>query len=373
MIEWNYISEIEKSNGYEDVIEELKSFKKEDYMLLPSEEERNKMIDEIFNIYRLKNIFPITYYNDDGILKEINSCIDKNVKWDKFDNILDFKFNQGQSLCRFLFPNMQDVVVKNVVNNSPYYKFHDDLKLKKAIKFCLEHKTVKNPVIPSAIKDGLEMLGGNVATNFKSMNAKALYERYTPKDGIIYDFSCGYGGRMLGALTSNNNYKYFGVEPNTETFNNLNRLGKYIEKAKKKENIFKIYKQGSEDFRLNKSEYIDFAFSSPPYFNLEVYSNEETQSYIKFPTIEEWLEGYVRETIKNIYFMLKKDRYYAVNIADFKIGSKTVEFVSEWIRISEEEGFKFSEQIHMKLQNRRGTGNGENVRSKREGIFVFKK
>ena len=62
MIEWNYISEIEKSNGYEDVIEELKSFKKEDYMLLPSEEERNKMIDEIFNIYRLKNIFPITYY-----------------------------------------------------------------------------------------------------------------------------------------------------------------------------------------------------------------------------------------------------------------------------------------------------------------------
>lgn len=372
MIEWNYTSQLDKSSGYEDVMDKLKTYTKEDYLSL-NNDEREKMIEEIFNIYRSKNIFPITYYSENGVLEEINRCVEKDVNWDKDDDVLDFKFNQGQSLCRFLFPNMQDVVVKNVKNNSPYHKFHNDAKLKKAIKFCLEHKNVKSPAIPTAIKDGLEMLGGNVATNFKSMNAKALYERYTPKNGVIYDYSCGYGGRMLGALTSKNNYKYFGAEPNTETFNNLNKLGRYIEKATGRENIFKIYKKGSEDFKLSKGEYIDFAFSSPPYFNLEVYSDEETQSYIKFQTLETWLEGYVRETIKNIYFMLKKDCYYAVNIADFKVGKQEVEFVNEWIRISEEEGFTFVEEIHMKLQNRRGTGNGENKRGKKEGVFVFKK
>ena len=371
MIEWIYNSQLEKSSGYEDVMDELKSYTKENYLAL-DEYGKESMIEEIFNIYRSKNIFPITYYNEEGILKEINSCVDKDIKWNE-NNVLDFKFNQGQSLCRFLFPNMQDVMIKNVKNNSPYYKFHDDTKLKKAIKFCLEHKSVKSPVVPRTIRGGLEMIGGNVATNFKSMNAKALYERYTPKNGIIYDFACGYGGRMLGALTSKNNYKYFGVEPNTETFNNLNKLGSYIEKVTGRKNIFKIYQQGSEDFRTSKGEYVDFAFSSPPYFNLEVYSNEETQSYIKFPTLNEWFEGYVRDTIKNIYFMLKNDCHYAVNIADFKIGKKEVKFVNEWIRISEEEGFTFVEEIHMKLQNRRGNGNGENKRGKKEGIFVFKK
>lgn len=372
MIQWNYYSEVEKSNGYEDVLDKLKTYTKERYMLLDDDGKEN-MINEVFDIYRNKNIFPITYYNEQGILKEIEKCIDKNIDWNEDNDVLDFKYNQGQSLCRFLFPNMQDVVIKNVKNNSPYYKFHDDNKLKRAIKFCLEHKSVKSPVVPSAIKDGLEMIGGNVATNFKPMNAKALYERYVPKNGIIYDFACGYGGRMLGALTSKNNYSYFGVEPNSGTFDNLNKLGNYIEQVTKRKNSFKIYKKGSEDFRLSKGEYFDFAFSSPPYFNLEVYSNENTQSYIKFPTLDKWLEGYVRKTIKNIFFMLKKDRYYAVNIADFKIGNKNVEFVDEWIRISEEEGFTFVNTIHMKLQNRRGQGNGENKRGKKEGIFVFKK
>lgn len=372
MIVWNYDSQTKKSNGYEDVLDDLKKYTKESYMEL-DDKGKNNMIEEIFKIYRSKNIFPITYYNEDGVIEEIKSCINKEVNWDASSDVLDFKYNQGQSLCRFLFSNMQDVVVKNVNNNSPYYKFHDDAKLKKAIKFCLEHKTVKSPVVPSAIKDGLEMLGGNVATNFKSMNAKALFERYVPKDGIIYDYACGYGGRMLGALTSKNNYKYFGVEPNTETFKNLNVLGSHIEKTTGRSGIFKVYQQGSEDFKTSKGEYVDFAFSSPPYFNLEVYSKEETQSYIKFPTLEKWLEGYVRETIKNIFFMLKYDCHYAVNIADFNIGKNKVEFVNEWIKISEEEGFTFVEEIHMKLQNRRGNGNGDNKSGKKEGIFVFKK
>ena len=40
------------------------------------------------------------------------------------------------------------------------------------------------------------------------MKAKALYEKYCPENGIIYDFACGFGGRMLGALSSKKNFKY---------------------------------------------------------------------------------------------------------------------------------------------------------------------
>ena len=218
------------------------------------------------------------------------------------------------------------------------------------------------------------MIGGNVATNFKAMNAKALYEKYCPRNGVIYDFACGFGGRMVGALSSKNNYEYVGVEPCRETFNNLNVLGNHIHRTFGSSNKFDIYCVGSEDFGVDDEPFADFAFSSPPYFSLERYSNEDTQCYIKYPTLEEWFDGYVKPTIQNIYNIVKSGCYYAVNIADFKIGKNDVEYVDRWIDISEEIGFEFTEQIHMKLQTRRGNGHDDtNLRTKKEGIFVFKK
>jgi hypothetical protein len=360
---WNYTSVGKKSSGYEDVLEFFKTYNKKIYVSL-NDEQRKDIQEDVLEIYRSKNIYPITYYNDQGISDEIKKCVDRDVD---FDKILDLKYNQGQSLCRFLFPNLHKVDAGTAKNNSMWDRFYDDHKLKRAIDFALRFK---KSVTPSEIRTALELIGGNVGTNFKAMNAKALYEKYVPENGIIYDFSAGFGGRMLGALTSKNNYKYFGVEPCEETFENLNILGRHIERTLGRKNIFQIYKCGSEDFRLKKGEYIDFAFSSPPYFNLEKYSEEETQCYNKFPTLEEWFSGYVKATIENIYYMLKKDCYYAVNIADFNYGNKQVKYVDRWIELSEEVGFTYVEQIPMKLTTRVGSGHSGD---KKEGIFVFRK
>jgi hypothetical protein len=367
MTSWNFTNDTDKKSitGYEDVLDQLKSYTKEEYTNENTTSERkNEMIEDVFAIYRGKNIFPITYYNEEGIRDEIKKCVEKDVSFD--GKTLDLKFNQGQSLCRYLFPNLS-VVDAKIDNNSMYARFYDDHKLKRAIDFALRFK---KSVTPSEIRTSLEMIGGNVATNFKTMNAKALYEKYTPKNGTIYDFSAGFGGRMLAALTSKNNYRYLGVEPCVETYNNLLQLGEHIDNTIEARLRWAIYCQGSEDYCHKAGNFVDFAFSSPPYFNLEKYSDEETQCYNKFPTLDEWYNGYVRETIKNIYFMLKPNAHYAVNIADFNIGKDKVEFVDKWIQISIEEGFEPCEKIDMKLQKRVGNGH-ENV--KKEGIFVFKK
>lgn len=365
---WNVKNNLD-GNGYEDVYHLLNPMKREEFRAL-HDNEKEKVINDIFEIYRGRNIFPITYFNYDNCIKEVIKCVEKDVEFK--NGTIDLPYTQGANLCRFLFPNLMRVECKGVKNNSPYDKFVDDYKLKRAISFAL---TYKSGVIcsPSNIRGGLEMIGGNVATNFKPMVAKALYEKYTPKNGVIYDFACGFGGRLLGALSSKNNYKYMGVEPCTETFESLNILGKLIENATNRNNIFRLYQIGSEDFK-GWRETIDFSFSSPPYFTLERYSEEETQCYNKFKELDEWIEGYIRPTIKNIYQMLKHDRYYAVNIADFKIGNKEFAYVDEWIRISQEEGFQFHEQLAMTLQTRRGEGHSEtNGRTKKEGVFVFYK
>lgn len=362
----NYESETKSSTGYEDVLDKLKSYSKEEYVNA-TPERQEELVNEVFNIYRSKNIFPVTYFNEEGVKEEIKKCIKAEPICD--GKVLANRGVSGQMLLKYLFPNLQKVVIKGRKGETIYDKFYNDDMLKRAIRFCFLYDNAR--MTPSGIAGGLRLTGVNSASNFKPMNAKALYERYTPEGGTIYDFACGFGGRMLGALSSKKNFKYIGVEPNSETFESLHRLGKHIESVTGRENSYELHKMGSEEFKPNEVEFVDFAFTSPPYFNLEQYTDEDSQCYVKYPTLESWFEGYVRPTIKNIYGMLKYDRYYAVNIADFNVNGTRVEFVDKWIEISEEEGFEYVNNISMRVQARRGYGHDKVANEKREGIFVF--
>ena len=153
----------------------------------------------------------------------------------------------------------------------------------------------------------------------------------------------------------------------------LHELGDYIEMVTGREDSYELHCCGSEDFR-GPAESVDFAFSSPPYFDLEVYSDEETQCFNKFPELEDWLEGYVRATIKNIHHMLKRGAVYAVNIADFTVGgSKEVAYVDEWIRISTEEGMPLYDTVYLGVTARAGSAQQAAGELKKENILIFKK
>ena len=194
------------------------------------------------------------------------------------------------------------------------------------------------------------------------------------RGGIVFvTGNCGFGGRMLGCLSSKKNFRYVGTDPCTETMYHLHELAGYIEDVTGREDSYELHCCGSEDF-CGPDESIDFAFSSPPYFDLEVYSDEPTQCFNKFPTLEEWLEGYVRATIKNIYRMLRKGAVYAVNIADFTIGgSREVAYVDEWIRISTEEGMPLYDTVYLGVTARAGSAQQAAGELKKENILIFKK
>ena len=190
---------------------------------------------------------------------------------------------------------------------------------------------------------------------------------------IFVTGNCGFGGRLLGCLSSKKNFRYVGTDPCTETMYHLHELGDYIEMVTGREDSFELHCCGSEDF-CGPAESVDFAFSSPPYFDLEVYSDEETQCFNKFPELEDWLEGYVRATIKNIFHMLKRGAVYAVNIADFTVGgSKEVAYVDEWIRISTEEGMPLYDTVYLGVTARAGSAQQAAGELKKENILIFKK
>ena len=351
--------------GYEDVYDQL-NYTKEDY-----DNDPENVTNNVFNVYRSVNLVPIIYYTESGIIKAIRDFA--TTKYNTIQsNVLGLGNNSGQTINRFLFPNMMSAEPKGRGSNSLKDRFFNDDKLRRAIRICFEFRDGNNLVYPTAIRRALELVTGENVTNFKAQNAKAIVEHLCPVLwGNIYDYSAGYGGRLLGITSSNMRYNYIGIDPNTETIKYLDYLNNCIEEAVGIKG--EIIQSVSEEYQPNE---IDLAFSSPPYFNLEKYSDEKTQCMVRYRTLNEWFSGYAEPTIKNIYKGLNKDGIFATNIADYKTyGQKEpVEVVQTWISNAERIGFKHVKTIKMMLNTRPGVGNNKTEgREKFEGVYVFQK
>ena len=201
--------------------------------------------------------------------------------------------------------------------------------------------------------------GSQGVSNFRPTAAKVVYEEYGG-DGVTWDMSCGWGGRLLGALSSNRIKKYIGTEPASKTFKGLLEIKndfKYLYKE------IELHKAGSENFVPEKNS-IDLCFTSPPYFDTEKYSNEPTQSYLKYPTEDGWISGFLYDTISNCYRGLKNNGYMLMNIANTSSG-KNIENAT--MKISKDLGFEYINTLKLTLSSIAGKGH------KYEPIFVFKK
>ena len=352
--------------GYEDYYNELEKFTKETYDANPQ-----KTIDDVFNIYRSRGIVPIVYYTEEGLIKTIKEF--STAKYNSVqDNVIGLGNNQGQTINRFLFPNMMTAEPKGRGSNSLKDRFFDDRKLKRAIRICFEFRQGEKLVFPNTIRTALELVTGENITNFKAQNARAIVEHLCPVLwGKVYDYSAGYGGRLLGISGSNMRYNYIGIDPNTETVKYLNYLNSLIYQAIGVKN--EIVCATSEEYQ---PEEVDCAFSSPPYFNLEKYTDEPTQCMVRYQSLDSWFEGYVEPTLQNIYRGLNNDGIFATNIADYKTyGQKEpIKIVERTIQNATRIGFKHIQTIKMMLTTRPGVGNDRlEKHTKWEGVYVFKK
>ena len=354
---------------YEAVEEQLATYTAERYKQTP-----DQVVKEVFDIYRSINIVPIVYYTESGLIKEIkqlSNTTGNQVERDDGDFRIGLGNNQGQTVNRFLFPNMMTAEPKGRGSNSLKDRFLDDRKLERAIRLCFDYRDGNNLVSPTALRRALELVTGENIQNFKPLNARAIIDHLCPVMwGNVYDYSAGYGGRLLGIATGKMRYNYTGIDPNSETFNHLNYLNSLILTATG--NNSTIIQAVSEEYEPHD---MDLAFSSPPYFNLEKYCDEPTQCMVRYTTLDDWFEGYVVPTMKNVYRGLNSDGIFATNIADYKsYGNKEYAVVERWIATAQSLGFNHASTIKMMLNTRPGVGNNKvEGREKFEGVYVFTK
>jgi hypothetical protein len=369
---WNYEcpESQETSTGYDDV--DFDKYSKAWYNSF-APEDRDKALDEIADIYLDRGIYPTLYYSEFGTYNELNRV---------FDNTVGFNGNYvknnsiGRMWENWRFPNIHRVMVQQqgADRGSMYDKFFIRKWLKQAIRFIIDNGKEGSSPIPTRVYSALRLVGGS-ASNFKNTDAQAIYERYCPENGLILDTSMGFGGRLLGAMSSQKNFYYIGTDPNTETCYHLHELRDDL-------NNFMGVDYDRMEIHCVGSEYIegidgqvDFSFTSPPYFNCEVYSTEESQSYNKYSELDGWVENFVRPTIRNIRKSLKKGGLCAINIADFYTkDTGKINFVDKWIEISEEEGLPWDSDFYLGISARAGTASQKAGDStKKERVPVFRK
>jgi hypothetical protein len=211
------------------------------------------------------------------------------------------------------------------------------------------------------------------AVNFPPLTAKYLYERYTDhiktQEQInLYDPSSGWGGRLLGALSVDDerNIHYIGTDPNTDHSTTPGRT-KYHEFADffntktyratglfPKTHTYEIFQHGSEEihndpkFQKYKGK-LDMIFTSPPYFAKEAYSEDPEQSYKKFSQYDAWREGFLRKTLETCVEYLNNDRYLLWNIADAVFGGEMLPLEQDSIDILTSKGMIYKGKIKMAL------------------------
>ena len=369
--EWGYTPVSNVCTGYESVEPQLRALSKERWTK-ENDAGREAIQQEVFDLYRSINRVPVTYFNLDGCREQIRDVAHKNKSI--VGKQLGVGNNDGLAFGRFWFPNMQDAKTRSNDTVSIRSRFMHDAKLKRAIKLCYVHRDEgAESVIPRNLRRALELVNGGTIQNFKPMNARAVWEYICPTMwGNVLDFSSGYGGRMLGAMTSRMAYNYTGIDPNTRTFQGLEALGTLLDEQGQGRG-FSMNCMPSEEFDPEPGFY-DAAFSSPPYFNLETYTDEPTQCMNRYTNLDLWFDGYVAPTLEMIHRALAADAIYAVNIADYKTGKDQFAIVDQWKDLSEKVGFKYVETIDMLLNVRPGVGNNKLGKAyKSEGIYVFRR
>lgn len=202
-------------------------------------------------------------------------------------------------------------------------------------------------------------------SNFPYRPAIDILEKYNVNDNY-YDFSCGWGVRLLASLSKNINY--FGTDPNAKLVKELYNLANTYRDVTNTKTLVDIRNLGSEVYIPEWAGKMGMAFSSPPYFDLEIYStNDQTGQSTENRNYEQWLDEYSKPTIKNIKKYLIDDGYLLYNIKNIK----GYDLYDDMKKIIIDEGFELIEEVELKNINRINLQ--QLNRNNYELVMVFKK
>ena len=236
-------------------------------------------------------------YSDSDLLKDWNALI----KWNARVDTMASTQRVGMKLCEHFFPNFFDI--ENKDGNSFKSLWKAD-KLEKVLRW--NRKSHSTPYL-SELRRGI-YFNYKLAksTMYRPQMAKMVVTNLGAKR--VLDPCAGWGGRMLGVVAAGAEYVAF--EPNTETYEGLLKLIKLLGIEDK----VRIIKDSALEMDKYDIGEFDLILTSPPYFDLEVYSHEDTQSIKGCDTYSMWVNNFLKPLIELSISHMKQNGWSCWNV-----------------------------------------------------------
>ena len=278
--------------------------------------------------------------------KLYKSLVEKVVSTDKITAQLCS--NSNKIIKTVMYKHLYDV---KDYNGNNYKSLWTKENLERA--FNLELKTTKSkPDIPRGqgetiftnIFEILKRIKFNPVTIYSPLMTKSILKTLDCK--TVFYPCIGWGGRMIGTCSIDG--EYVGCEPYTSTFYGLQRIKEELNL----QNVT-LYNCPVEDILNDKklsSKTFDCCLTSPPYYNLEIYCNEETQSINKYKTYNEWLDKFIEPIIK--YVSIHCTKYSCWSVKNFKT-DKQYNLYDDIVHLHKKYGWIYYTEYSVKKQNKK--------------------
>jgi len=232
--------------------------------------------------------------------------------------------------------------------------------LEKALRFNRQYHST--PYVSEIIRSISFTNGLGKITIYRPVLAKTIVNYFNARS--VLDVCVGWGGRMLGAKSVDPDVCYTGFEPCLKTYNGLCKIRDVLHL----ENI-RLFNTPAEIGLLNipPDEKFDLALTSPPYYNLELYSDEESQSVKANGTYDQWLSEFIKPVIENLVTRVK---YSCWSVKNFKTDKK-YNLYDDIVKIHNDLGWRQLDVVFSMKNSKRPGATGSSIKTSEENTYVF--
>ena len=259
--------------------------------------------------------------------------------------------------------------------------------LEKALRFNrAQHST---PYASEIIRSLSFANGLGKVTMYRPLMAKKVVAYLAKQLGVkevrVLDVCAGWGGRMVGAksaespsfagvspsvagglrgeLVSPLKVHYTGIDPCEKTYAALRAIRDEIGLT----DVTLIHKPA--EVALQEVGTYDIALTSPPYYNLELYSDEPTQS-VQAGGYQAWLDTFLKPVIQGV--IRHGVKYSCWSVKNFKTDKK-YDLLDDVIRIHGEHGWRLLDDTVFTMANSRRPGQkaASDQKKTEECTYVF--
>lgn len=263
--------------------------------------EQQNDVDRVMIAKYIKNISQADAMADFNDLKSIglNASIQSSrcqignntVDYFTFTERLNTKGKYNVSYFEFL-SNIEEFKKKKFIANM--LKYYDTVKNK--------NKTKNNYIVLKEVYN----ICISAINIFRPLVAMEIYAKYNPTS--VLDFTCGWGGRLVGACALDIP-KFTGIDINTNLTTPYLEMSHFLKDQCNSKTDIQLLTTNAVTFDYSSINY-DMVLTSPPYFFLEKYSHNESYNNSK----REMIEQFYTPVIKNTFQHLSKGGYYCLNV-----------------------------------------------------------